>query len=136
MNLSQFYDSIWAFKHAETGQMCADLDEDELDSLMIETYVELCDLMRCDPRKPNPHIDLKMQDHGWIQQAKNLGVIIKRSRKEAIEWNKKQQRIEEDLEMQFDYVYHNDPYNENRVQNFKSIEESHILKLSKETLKT
>ena len=135
MNTSQFYDSIWAFKHAETGEMCADLDEDELDSLMIETYVELCDLMRCDPMKHNPHIDLKMQDHGWIQQAKNLGVIIKRTRKEAMEWNKEERRKMEELEMQYDNYYH-DPNPENKVQNFKSIEESHILKLSKETLKT
>jgi hypothetical protein len=93
MSQTSFYDEIWAFKHPETGLMCIELEDEHWDYIAGTTYLLLCKKMNLDPEGETPLVDMMMENDGWISHAKNLGVIVKRTRKEAIAWREEQQAI-------------------------------------------
>jgi hypothetical protein len=91
MKRTDFYDQIWDFKYAKTGLMCIELDEDDWDFIAGKTYFLLCEKMNLDPEGETPLVDKMMENDGWIAHAKKLGLLVRRTRKEAIAWRQHQQ---------------------------------------------
>ena len=88
----QFYDKVWAYKvnFPDTpihNQFTPFLDTSDWEILMFETYKQLCERRGLDPLQDHPVINMQMNDMDWIEHAKDLGILTKRTRKEAIKCN-------------------------------------------------
>ena len=83
--------------------MCVDLNDDQWQIIWQDTYERLCDRHGLDSHMRPAIVELLMSQDDWIKHAKDTGVIVKRTRKEAIahkakldeEWRKSQEEADD-----------------------------------------